>query len=121
LAFAQEDLFSTINRVENPEEMSLLEQKHSPVIKAPDKIKAGEPFEVQIDIGSVEHPMERAHYIGWMQLFVDDIPIARVDFQPVVSRPKATLTVLLEESATLRVLESCNLHGMWESKLEISL
>lgn len=101
--------------------MSLLGKKHSPVIKAPEKIKKGEPFEVQIEIGSVAHPMERGHYIGWLQLFADEIPIATVTFQPVISRPKATLTVILEKSATLRALESCNLHGVWESGLNISL
>jgi superoxide reductase len=120
-AFAQEDLFSQINRVKEPKNMSLLEEKHSPVIKAPENIKAGEPFEVQIEIGRVAHPMERAHYINWLQLFADEIPIATVTFQPVVSRPKATLTVILAQSTTLRVLESCNLHGVWESRLNIAL
>ena len=119
--FAQVDLFSKINRAKDPKDMSLLEKKHSPVIEMPEKIKAGEPFDVQIEIGSVAHPMDRGHYIGWLQLFADDIPIAMVSFQPVVSRPKATLTVILEKPATLRVLESCNLHGVWENKLNVSV
>ena len=119
--FAQADLFSKINRAEDPKNMSLLEKKHSPVIKVPEKIKAGEPFDVQIEVGGVAHPMERGHYIGWLQLFADEVPIATVTFQPVVSRPKAMLTVILEKSVTLRVLESCNLHGIWESSLNISL
>jgi desulfoferrodoxin (superoxide reductase-like protein) len=28
---------------------------------------------------------------------------------------------VLEKSVNLRVIESCNLHGLWESKLAISL
>jgi superoxide reductase len=120
-ALAQADLFSQINRVKDTQNMSLLEEKHSPVITAPKNIKAGEPFEVQIEIGRVAHPMERAHYINWLQLFADEIPIATVSFQPVVSRPEATLTVILEKATTLRVLESCNLHGVWESRLDISI
>ncbi len=120
-AFAQADLFSKINRAKNTKDMSLLEKKHSPVIKVPEKIKAGEPFDVEIEIGGVSHPMERGHYIGWLQLFADEIPIVTVAFQPAVSRPKAMLTIALEESATLRVLESCNLHGVWESTRNISL
>ena len=38
---AQADLFSKINRAKDPKNMSLLEKKHSPVIKVPEKIKAG--------------------------------------------------------------------------------
>ena len=120
-AFAQTDLFSQINHVKDPKNMSPLEEKHSPVIEVPEMIKAGEPFDVHIEIGKVLHPMEHEHYIGWLQLFADEIPIVMVSFQPVLSRPKTTLTIMLEKSTTLRVLESCNIHGLWENTLNISL
>jgi len=108
-ALAQGDLFSKINRAADPKNMNTLEKKHSPIIKVPEKIKAGEPFDVQIEVGSIAHPMERGHYIGWLQLFADEIPLATVTFQPVVSRPKTTITVILEKWKLITYL-----HCYWQ-------
>lgn len=44
-------------------------EKHVPVIKAPEKVKAGEPFEVTVIVGDeVPHPNTVEHHIKWIAL-----------------------------------------------------
>lgn len=63
-------LWKVVNRLENPENETALEQKHVPVITAPEKIKTGEVFEVKISIGKELHPMGPAHWIEYFQLSI---------------------------------------------------
>ena len=124
----ENDLFCGVNRAksQNPDEMTDLEKKHTPVISAPEKVKAGEQFEVKVETGVyLAHPNEYGHYFGWMELLLDDTPVARVELQPVVSAP----SVVFRVSAThghggrrkLRARAFCNLHGVWESEKEIEV
>ena len=74
-------------------------EKHLPVIKG-NKVK----------VGSVEHPMEEAHYIEWIEatsekgetckkfLKPGEKPGAEFPFTPVSAR------------------EYCNLHGLWKNE-----
>ena len=63
-----EELFQNINRVKDPANMTGLEKKHAPVISAPEKVKAGEPFDVNVVIGEVLHPMGPTHWIEYLQI-----------------------------------------------------
>jgi superoxide reductase len=119
-------LFQTINRVKDPANKTPLEKLHVPVITAPAKVKAGEPFSVEVSIGEILHPMGEAHWIEFIQLDIGNEPAGRMAFQPHgYLQPKATFTVTLtKESApsgkvTLVAHERCNLHGYWESNLDI--
>jgi superoxide reductase len=119
-------LFQTINRVKDPANKTPLEKLHVPVITAPAKVKAGEPFSVEVSIGEILHPMGEAHWIEFIQLDIGNEPAGRITFQPHgYLQPKATFTVTLtKESApsgkvTLVAHERCNLHGYWESNLDI--
>jgi superoxide reductase len=123
-----QNLFENINRVKNPSSKTPLEKSHAPVISAPKTVKAGEPFAVEVSVGEVLHPMGPAHWIEFIMLEIGNEPAGRVDFQ---SRgylsPKATFTVTLpKESApsgkvTLVANQRCNLHGYWESTLDIGV
>jgi superoxide reductase len=121
-------LFDNINRVKDPSNETPLERSHAPFITAPDQVKAGEPFTVEISVGRVLHPMGQAHWIEFIELDIGNEPAGRVAFK---SRgylsPKATFTVVLakeaapEGKATLTVHQRCNLHGYWESIKDISV
>ncbi len=121
-------LFETINRVKNPSSKTALEKSHAPVIKAPPTVKAGQPFTVEVAIGEVIHPMGPAHWIEFISLEIGNEPAGRAAFQPKgYLSPKATFTVTLtKESApsgkvTLVSHQRCNLHGYWESSLDITV
>ena len=82
-------------------------EKHVPVIAAPASAKAGEPFDVEIDVGKeIPHPNTAQHHIVWIALhFVPDgsntsIELGRADFSahacpspsPASSTPRPTAT-----------------------------
>jgi superoxide reductase len=121
-------LFETVNRVKDPSHKTPLEKSHAPVITAPAKVKAGEPFAVEVSVGEVLHPMGETHWIEFIQLDIGNEPAGRIDFQPRgYLQPKATFTVTLaKESApsgkvTLVAHQRCNLHGYWEGNLDITV
>ncbi len=123
-----ESLFMSINRVKDPSNKTPLEKSHAPVIKAPDTVKAGEPFTVEVSVGEVIHPMGEAHWIEFIELNIGNEPAGRVDFQPKgYLNPKATFTVVLGKNAapagklTLVAHQRCNLHGYWEGAKDISV
>jgi superoxide reductase len=114
---AEEFSLTEMNRP-HPANMTDMMRKHTPVMDAPDKVKAGEPFAVVLKVGGidgVDHPNLLGHWINWVDLYAGDRLLGRTEFAPVVSQPEATLHIALEESATLRAVAYCNLHGAWES------
>jgi superoxide reductase len=121
-------LFENINKVKDPGNKTPLEKSHAPVIKAPQTVKAGEPFTVEVSVGEVLHPMGPVHWIEFIALNIGNEPAGRIDFQPKgYLSPKATFTVVLgKDSApagkvTLVAHQRCNLHGYWEGSLDIAV
>ncbi len=104
-------------------------EKHTPHIKAPDRVKAGEEFEVSIIVGKdIPHPNTVEHHIKWIQVFIREedrpynpIHIATFDLGPGYAEPKVTFKMKLVKSATLFALEYCNVHGVWENSKRIEV
>jgi superoxide reductase len=122
------DLFHAINRVRDQSKKTALEKKHAPVITAPAKVKAGEPFTVEVSVGEHLHPMGPSHWIEFISLEIGNEPAGRIDFQPKgYLQPRAAFTVVLtKESApsgkvTLVAHQRCNLHGYWEGVKDIEV
>jgi superoxide reductase len=114
---AEEFSLTEMNRAD-PANMTDMMRKHTPVMDAPDKVKAAEPFAVVVKVGGIDgvgHPNLLGHWINWVDLYAEDRLLGRVEFAPVVSQPEATLHIALEESSTLRAVGYCNMHGAWES------
>jgi superoxide reductase len=118
----------SINRVKDPSNKTPLEKSHAPVLKAPDNVKAGEPFTVEVSVGEVIHPMGETHWIEFIELNIGNEPAGRFDFQSKrYLNPKTTFTVVLgkdsapEGKLTLVVHRRCNLHGYWEGTKDISV
>jgi superoxide reductase len=109
-------LFGQINTPADPNNMNDLEKKHLPVIDAPDSVKAGECFQVKIEVGKLHpHPNEKAHYIEFIELYADRIYLGRVHFTAETTCPTATFCVALPGPVgELRAYERCNMHGVWE-------
>jgi len=101
-------------------------ETHTPKIKAPDKVKAGEEFEVKISVGP--HPNTVQHSIRYVKLYFREegrafnpIHLATVILEPEYAEPKISLKLKLKKSGTLYAVEYCNLHGLWEAKKEIKV
>ncbi|MFQ6067430.1 MAG: class II SORL domain-containing protein [bacterium] len=119
---AEIDFFSQVNRPEDPDNMTDLEKKHLSVIDAPDKVNAGETVQVSVEVGKLlAHPNEPAHHIEFIDLYEDDVYLARVDLTGGKVNPKVTFEVMLKKGGRLRAFSSCNLHGVWEGDKVISI
>jgi superoxide reductase len=79
------------------------EEKHVPVIK---KVHGG----VKIKVGSVEHPMERDHYIEWIEIIEDGNTCK--EFLKPGDKPEVEFATPKEVKARVY----CNVHGLWKSK-----
>jgi superoxide reductase len=119
-------LFEAVNRVKDPANKTPLEKKHAPSITAPSKVKAGEPFTVEVSVGEAVHPMGPTHWIEFIELNIGNEPAGRVDFQSKgYLNPKATFTVVLTKDAapkgkvTIVANQRCNLHGYWEGSQDV--
>jgi len=101
-------------------------ETHAAVIEAPEKVKAGEKFEVKVKVGP--HPNKVEHSIRSIELYFSEdgrafnpIHISKLYFEPEYAEPEVTLTISLKKSGTLYALSYCNLHGVWESSKRIEV
>jgi superoxide reductase len=78
-------------------------EKHVPVIE---KTETG----VKVTVGSVPHPMEEEHYIGWIEIIADGRSCRK--FLKPGDEPVAEFDVKAED---ITAREYCNLHGLWKS------
>jgi superoxide reductase len=95
-------------------------EKHSPVIvvnKQCGLIPEG-CIDVHVKVGSVLHPMEKEHYIVWIDFYLDNEFISRVSLTPEKVNPGAGLHLKVN-SGKITVVEHCNLHGSWISEKEL--
>ncbi|HOF87037.1 MAG TPA: desulfoferrodoxin [Armatimonadota bacterium] len=77
-------------------------EKHVPVLE---RVDGG----ILVQVGSVAHPMEAAHYIAFIELIADGI-VYRQFLNPG-DAPQAFFPVT---AATVAAREYCNLHGLWK-------
>lgn len=103
-------------------------EKHVPVIEAPAKVKKGEKFAVKVIVGKdVPHPNTLEHHIAWVRLYGKEdgarpvFEIGNADFAPTIGDPTVTFTVMLQKSATLIAAEFCNIHGIWDNSVAITV
>ena len=120
LSAEKEFSLTELNKPKDWTNLSGMAKKHVPIIEAPEKVKANEPFVVKVKVGGidgVEHPNTLSHWINWVALYAGERLIARIELAAELSdKYVLTLNVTLNETATLRAQEFCNLHGVWEGK-----
>ncbi len=110
-------------------------EKHMPVIEAPSRVTAGEPFEVKVSIGKeIPHPNTTEHHIAWIDLYFhpegQKFPhqvghfaftghgeaMAGPNQGPVYTQPTLVVTLKVSRPGTFHALAMCNIHGLWESE-----
>jgi superoxide reductase len=79
-------------------------EKHVPVIE-------GTAGQVLVKVGSVPHPMEKEHFIEWIELIADNHTY-RIHLKPGETA-QATFPPI---KGRFTVREYCNLHGLWKAE-----
>jgi superoxide reductase len=103
-----------IHRTDDVEAADDFTKKHIPYIHA---VREGDRVTVTVAVGHyVSHPNTPDHYIEWIELLANDVPIARFDFSAVATEPKVIALVKVDPGTKLTALESCNLHGVWAAE-----
>ena len=82
-------------------------EKHVPAVKVVDNV-------VEVNVGSVDHPMVSEHWIEWVEL-VTDQGSNRKTLNP---NDAPHVKFLLSEETPLSVYAYCNLHGLWKTDLD---
>lgn len=113
-------------------------EKHAPVIKVADKVKAGEHVKIELSVGEdIAHPNTTEHHISWIKLYYvqegTTLPyeVARLEFNvhgeaaaganegPVFAESAGVVTASFKKSGKLIATSYCNIHGLWESEKDI--
>ncbi len=89
-----------------PNTVDASNEKHVPVVAVDGDL-------VNVKIGSVEHPMEEAHYIQWVYVLTEQGGQRR-NLKPGQA-PEVSFN--LNGDKALAVYEYCNLHGLWMTEL----
>lgn len=94
-------------------------KKHMPYIEV-DRSDDVAVAVVTVKVGYwVSHPNMPDHFIEWIEIHANGVPVARYDMAAVVVAPEVTCRLAVDEGTTLTVLESCNLHGVWANEAVI--
>jgi superoxide reductase len=115
-------------------------EKHVPVIECPEKVNAGELFQIKATLGKeIAHPNTTEHHIVWIALYLhaegEKFPhqVAHVEFcahgestdgpnkGPVYTHHEAVATMKTTKTGTLHAMAYCNIHGLWQSSKDITV
>ena len=89
-----------------PNTVDASKEKHVPDVRVSRDV-------VEVNVGSVNHPMEEVHWIEWVQLVSD-----RGSYRKWLTPGEApNVKFLLGDEKPLVVYAYCNLHGLWKKEL----
>ncbi len=119
----EQDILCGVNVPKDMSQMTELEQKHIPVITAPDKVKKDEAFNITVEVGKYKaHPNEPVHFIEWVEVYSGDTFLFRANLSGSISLPKITIPVRLTHAhGPLKAWAKCNIHGLWEGVRDIEV
>lgn len=114
-------------------------EKHVPVIEAPEKVKKGEFFKVTVSVGKeIAHPNTTEHHIRWIEVYFladgEKFPyqIGRFEFNAhgestqgintstIYTHPQVVCAFKTDKPGTILASSFCNIHGLWQSALQIA-
>jgi superoxide reductase len=114
------DWFKTINRAADPANPTGKALDHAPEVILPETIVLKQPFWLRVDIGRELHPMNEAHWIEYIEVYLGTRRIHRLELSPYCPEPRVRLPLAVDERTRLRVWAYCNLDGLWETALPIN-
>ena len=113
------DKYSQNNRIfeESSEKSKEAAIKHIPVITINKKcglIPEQPCADVIVRIGATLHPMEDAHFIQFIDCYIDDKHVSRILLRPQVYA--AGCFHLKAIGTKVTIVENCNIHGYWKTE-----
>lgn len=114
-------------------------EKHVPVIDLPAEMKAGQAFDVTVSVGKqIPHPNTTEHFINWITLYYKPtdgkiVCLGKIEFTahgesvegankgPAYCDPIGHFRIKLQKDGTLLAMSYCNIHGLWESSVEVKV
>lgn len=115
-------------------------EKHAPVIKCSDQVKAGEFFPVTVSLGKeIPHPNSTEHHIRWIKVYFhgegDKFPYEVGNFEfsahgesvegpnqgPVYTNHEVTASLKINKPGVIYASALCNIHGLWQTAKEIKV
>lgn len=116
------------------------QEKHVPVIEAPDSVKKNEFFAIEVTIGKeVAHPNETKHHIRWIDVYFKPdgakfpYQIGKAEFtahgesvegpdtSSIYTHHRVSLSFKTEKSGTIIASSYCNIHGLWQNAKELTV
>jgi len=100
-----------------------IELMHTPYIKLGRDFLLGEENEIVIQVGRIPHPMEENHYIEWIEVWQDGELLRREEFNPTRDKEAKIYLVLpksLDKNKKLVIKAYCNLHGLYQTELDLN-
>ena len=94
--------------------------KHIPSIKVKKEcglIPEESCVDVIVRIGETLHPMTEAHFINWIDCYVDDSFVSRIYLTPGVFA--AGCFHVKTSGSKVRIVEFCNIHGPWQAEADL--
>lgn len=114
------------------------QEKHVPVIDAPEEVKKGEFFKITVSVGKqITHPNTTEHHIRWIEVYFhpdgEKFPyqIGRAEFvahgesvqgpnaSSIFTHPEVVLSLKTDKPGTLFASSYCNIHGLWQGDKKI--
>jgi len=116
------------------------QEKHVPVIEAPEKAKKGEFVLIEVSVGKkIPHPNTTEHHIRWIEVYFlpqgEKFPqqISRLEFashgestlgpntSTVYTHPEGVIRFKTDKPGTIIASSYCNIHGLWHNSQSISV
>ena len=89
-------------------------EKHLPIIEELSaKVCQGKDG-VKIKVGETEHPMDKDHYIEWIEIITDDGKRGKKFLQPG-EKPEVEFYTRIK---IIGARAYCNIHGLWEMQVK---
>lgn len=74
-------------------------------------------LDVTVRIGATLHPMEKAHFIQFIDCYIDGVHVARTWLTPGVFA--ASTFHLKSPGKKVTIVENCNIHGYWKTETDL--
>ena len=116
------------------------QEKHVPVIEAPDKVIKGESLDVRVCVGKeIAHPNTTEHHIRFIEVYFlpkgEKFPyqLAKFEFtahgestngpntSTVYTHPEVNLSFKTDKPGTIYAASYCNIHGLWQNARQLEI
>lgn len=115
---AELPILDPIHFVTDLEGATDFERKHTPHIEL---VEAEGKTKITVDVGFyVAHPNEPDHFFNFIEILVNEVPVAHFDGAPGLVAPHIEIIAALERGCTVTALASCNLHGVWKAETKLA-